>query len=216
MSQAPKSQNLSRAESRVTREDRRALLGHRAATLWFTGMSGSGKSTLAHALEYELLRRGVVSYVLDGDNVRHGLNANLGFSPEDRSENIRRVGEVAKLFTDAGQLVLAAFISPYRADRASVRELFAPGDFIEIFVDCPLEACEARDVKGLYRSARAGELSEFTGISAPYEPPERAEVVVRTHRRALEACVDQLLEELVDREIIDAAPPRTPGPLTRR
>ncbi len=214
--QPPKSQNLSWAEGRVTREDRRALLGHAAATLWFTGMSGSGKSTLAHALEHELLRRGVSAYVLDGDRLRQGLNANLGFSREDRSENIRRVGEVAKLFTDAGQLVLAAFISPYRVDRAAVREIFDPGDFIEVFVDCPLETCEERDVKGLYRRARAGEVSEFTGVSAPYEPPERPEIVVRTHENALESCVDQLLDELVDRGIIEGSRGRAPGALTRR
>lgn len=204
MPQAPKSQNLSWAESRVTRRDRRALLGHGAATLWFTGISGSGKSTLARALEHELVQRGISAYVLDGDNLRQGLNANLGFSPEDRSENIRRIGEVAKLFTDAGQLVLAAFISPYRADRAALREGLEPGDFIEVFVDGSLEACEARDVKGLYRKARAGEIPEFTGISAPYEAPDRPELVLRTDESTVEQCVARLLEELRARGIIDA------------
>ncbi len=191
-SQPPKSQNVTWSESHVSRAEREALLGHRAVTLWFTGLSGSGKSTLARALEQALIRRRVLAYVIDGDNVRHGLNANLGFSPEDRSENIRRVGEVAKLLNDAGAIVLTAFISPYRDDRNRVRELLPAGQFIEIFVDCPLEVCERRDVKGLYRKARAGEIPEFTGVSAPYQPPLDPELRLDTAEIALDACVERL------------------------
>jgi adenylylsulfate kinase len=157
--------------------------------MWFTGLSGSGKSTVAVALEKALWDRGIVSYILDGDNVRHGLNKDLGFSPEDRTENIRRIGEVANLFTDSGVVNLTAFISPYRADRDVVRELMEDGDFIEVHVDCPLEECEKRDVKGLYKKARAGEIPEFTGISAPYEAPENAELTLKTGELALEESV---------------------------
>jgi adenylylsulfate kinase len=205
MREKPKSPNLTWSESHVSRAEREALLRHRAVTLWFTGLSGSGKSTLARAVEQALLRRGALAYVLDGDNVRHGLNANLGFSPEDRSENIRRIGEVAKLMNDAGVIVLTAFISPYRADRARVRELLPPGQFLEVFVDCPLEICEGRDVKGLYRKARAGEIAEFTGISAPYEPPLAPELRVATAAVSLEGCVAQVLAGLEARAVIFAA-----------
>ncbi|TMA35152.1 MAG: adenylyl-sulfate kinase, partial [Deltaproteobacteria bacterium] len=177
----------------VTRADREELNGHRGCTVWLTGLSGSGKSTIAVALEKELWGRGVRAYILDGDNIRHGLNKNLGFSPTDRTENIRRIGEVAKLFTDGGMVALTAFISPYRADRDQVRALMQPGDFIEVFVDCPVETCEVRDVKGLYKKARAGEIPEFTGVSAPYEPPLQPELVIRTGDQSVEASVAQIL-----------------------
>src|SRR5438128_9479909 len=166
----------------VTRADREELNGHRGCTVWLTGLSGSGKSTIAVALEKALWERGVHAFVLDGDNVRHGLNKNLGFSPADRTENIRRIGEVAKLFTDGGMVALTAFISPYRADRDQVRALM-PDDFVEVYVDCPLDVCEQRDVKGLYQKARAGQIKEFTGISAPYEAPEKPELTIRTHQQ---------------------------------
>ena len=174
-----KATNIVWHQGAVTRADREALNGHRGATVWFTGLSGSGKSTIAVAVEKALLARGVRAFVLDGDNIRHGLNKNLGFSPADRTENIRRIGEVAKLFADAGMVALTAFISPYRADRDQARGIM-PNDFIEVLVECPLEVCEQRDVKGLYAKARAGEIKEFTGISDPYEPPARAEVVIDT------------------------------------
>src|SRR6266853_2999097 len=182
----------------VTRADRERLSGHRSATVWFTGLSGSGKSTIAVALEKALWERGVHAFVLDGDNVRHGLNKNLGFSPADRTENIRRIGEMAKLFTDAGVIALTAFISPYRADRDQVRALM-PGDFVEVHVECPVEVCEQRDVKGLYKKARAGEIKEFTGISAPYEEPLTPELTIRTGDQAVEASVAQILGLLEER-----------------
>lgn len=200
----PKSENVSWSESHVSRAERETLLGHRAVTLWFTGLSGSGKSTLARALEQALIRRRALAYVIDGDNVRHGLNANLGFSPEDRSENIRRVGEVAKLLNDAGVIVLTAFISPYRSDRNRVRELLPAGQFLEVFVDCPLEVCERRDVKGLYRKARAGEIPEFTGVSAPYEPPLDPELRLDTAELSLDSCIERLGALLERRGVIPA------------
>jgi adenylylsulfate kinase len=181
----------------VTREEREARRGHQGAILWFTGLSASGKSTLAFEVEKRLFEEGYFSYVLDGDNVRHGLNRDLGFSPDDRQENIRRIGEVAKLFAEAGAIVLTAFISPYRRDRDRVRELVTRRrDFVEVFVSCPLEVCEARDPKGLYARARAGEISDFTGIDAPYEPPEAPELVVETNVYDVEECVGQVLEHL--------------------
>ncbi len=164
----------------LSRAERERLHGHRGATIWLTGLSGSGKSTVAHRAERILHARGCSTYVLDGDNVRHGLNGDLGFSPEDRRENVRRVAEVARLFVDAGVLVLVAFISPYREDRARARNLHEPGDFVEVFVDAPLAACEARDPKGLYARARRGEIRGFTGIDAPYEPPPRPELRLPT------------------------------------
>jgi adenylylsulfate kinase len=191
-----RSTNITWHAGHVTREDREKLLRQRGATIWLTGLSGSGKSTIAVAAEKALLERGHLAYVLDGDNIRHGLNKNLGFSPEDRTENIRRIGEVAKLMTDAGILVLTSFISPYRADRDRVRALFQPGDFIEVYVAATLETCESRDVKGLYQKARAGEIPEFTGISAPYEAPERPELVLDTNARTAEESVVQLLGHL--------------------
>jgi adenylylsulfate kinase len=192
--QRQKSTNVVWHESHVAREDREERRGHRGAVVWFTGLSGSGKSTLANELDWRLFEEGVVSYVLDGDNVRHGLNGDLGFSPEDRTENIRRVGEVAKLFADSGAIVLTAFISPYREDRDRVRAIMSrEDDFVEVFVDCPLDVCEERDPKGLYQKARAGEIPEFTGISAPYEAPERAELVVQTGDEDVDDSVGQVL-----------------------
>jgi len=205
MSEAPKSGNITWSESHVPRGERARLLGHQAVTLWFTGLSGSGKSTLARAVEQALFSRRALAYVIDGDNVRYGLNANLAFSAEDRSENIRRIGEVAKLMNDAGVIVLTAFISPYRSDRARVRALLAEGEFLEVFVDCPLEICERRDVKGLYQKARAGKIPEFTGVSAPYEPPLAAELRVATAVTPLEVCVAQVLALLEERGVIRAA-----------
>jgi adenylylsulfate kinase len=207
MGAAPKSQNIVWSPSLVSRAQRRALLGHGAATLWFTGLSGSGKSTLAQAVEKRLVQRRVCAYVLDGDNVRAGLNANLGFSPDDRSENIRRIGEVAKLFNDAGVIVLTAFISPYRADRERVRRILPAGDFIEVYVDAPLEVCEARDVKGLYRRARAGEIPEFTGVSAPYEPPLQPELHLPSGEKDVKWCVEAVVEHLRGRGLLSGGPP---------
>jgi adenylylsulfate kinase len=192
----PKSRNIFWHEGEITRADRERVHGHRGATLWFTGLSGSGKSTLARGVEAALFERGCRCYVLDGDNVRHGLNRDLGFSPEDRTENIRRIGEVAKLMTDFGALTLTAFISPYRADRDAVRAIMTDGDFVEVYVDCALDVCEERDPKGLYVKARAGKIPEFTGISAPYEAPESAELVVRTDQLSLEQSVEQVLQYL--------------------
>ncbi len=191
-----KSRNIFWSEGTVRREDRERANGHRGVTVWLTGLSASGKSTLARALESALFARGCQVYVLDGDNVRHGLNRDLGFSPEDRAENIRRIGEVAKLLTDAGAIAITAFISPYRSDRDSVRAVNQPGDFIEVYVECDLATCEERDPKGLYAKARRGEIAEFTGISAPYEVPEQPELVVRTDRHSPEQCIAQLIEHL--------------------
>jgi adenylylsulfate kinase len=173
--------------------------------VWLTGLSGSGKSTIAVQLEKHLLERGVRTYILDGDNIRHGLNKNLGFSPEDRTENIRRIGEVAKLFTEAGLVTLTAFISPYRADRDQVRSIMQEGDFVEVFVDCPVEVCEERDVKGLYKKARAGEIKEFTGISAPYEAPAKAELTILTAGQSVEASAQQIIEHLEGTGVIPRA-----------
>jgi adenylylsulfate kinase len=204
MSSKPKSEHIVWAQGHVTREDRRRLLGHGSGTLWLTGLSGSGKSTIAQAVERELVSRRVAAYVLDGDNVRHGLNSNLGFSPEDRKENIRRIGEVAKLFNDAGVIVLTAFISPYREDRDRVRAILPEGEFVEIHVECPLEVCESRDVKGLYRKARAGQIPEFTGISAPYEAPLRPEMVLDTSKQDLDACVRSVLDYIERRGWVES------------
>ncbi len=191
-----KSTNITWHVGHVSREDRQRVTGQRGVTVWFTGLSGSGKSTVAVAAEHALIERGRFAYVLDGDNIRHGLNSNLGFSPEDRTENIRRIGEVAKLFTDAGAIVFTSFISPYRADRDSVRSIMEPGDFVEVFVDAPLDVCEGRDVKGLYQKARNGEIPEFTGISAPYEAPEKPELVLKTGDQSVEESVDQVIRYL--------------------
>ena len=199
-----KSTNVHWHEGHISREERESRNGHRGAILWFTGLSGSGKSTLANAVDRRLHQLGLSSYVLDGDNVRHGLNGDLGFSPADRTENIRRIGELAKLFSDAGTFALTAFISPYREDRDRIRATTArPDDFVEIFVYCPLDVCEERDPKGLYKKARAGEIPEFTGISAPYEEPVAAELVVDTAESSLDECVDQVLKHLVERGYIE-------------
>lgn len=186
----------------VTRERREALNQHKSAVLWFTGLSGSGKSTLAHALEEKLYQMNCRTYVFDGDNVRHGLCKDLGFSTEDRTENIRRIGEMTKLAIEAGVIALTAFISPIRADRETVRELFDEGDFIEIYTRCTLDVCEERDVKGLYKRARAGEIPGFTGISSPYEEPTKPEIIIDTDKYSLDECVQQLLEELGQRNAI--------------
>ncbi|MGE5404381.1 MAG: adenylyl-sulfate kinase [Candidatus Saccharibacteria bacterium] len=198
-----KSTNIVWHSGEVKREDREALLGQKGVVLWFTGLSGSGKSTIARAVEKALFERSHLAYVLDGDNIRFGLNKNLGFSPEDRAENIRRIGEVAKLFSDAGVLTLTAFISPYQADRNLVRELLKDGEFIEIYVKCPLEECEKRDVKGLYQKARAGEIKEFTGISAPYEEPEAPEITLETAAETIEESVDKVLYYLAKRGLLN-------------
>ncbi|HMG04172.1 MAG TPA: adenylyl-sulfate kinase, partial [Chthoniobacterales bacterium] len=175
--------------------------GHRGAVVWLTGLSGAGKSTIARALDHELFQRGMNTYVLDGDNLRHGLNSNLGFAPEDRTENIRRVSEVAKLMADAGTVVITSFISPYRLDRRLAREiaLQAGAEFVEVFVNAPLAVCEERDPKGLYQKARAGQLKGFTGIDAPYEPPEDPEIVVHTHEQTATESVNLILGELLPR-----------------
>jgi adenylylsulfate kinase len=180
----------------VTKADREAISGHKACTIWMTGLPASGKSTLAVALEKALWDRSVHAYVLDGDNIRHGLNKDLGFSPEDRNENIRRIGEVAKLFTTAGVINVTAFISPYRADRDQARKIMGDGEFIEVYVDCPVEVCEQRDPKGHYKKARAGEIPEFTGISAPYEAPLKPELVVHTDRESEAESVAKVLSYL--------------------
>ena len=193
---ANRSTNITWHAGQIERADRERLLGQRGVTIWLTGLSGSGKSTIAVAAEAALVERGRLAYVLDGDNIRHGLNHNLGFSPEDRTENIRRIGEVAKLFTDAGVIVITSFISPYRADRDAVRATMAAGDFVEVYVDASLETCESRDVKGLYQKARAGEIPEFTGISAPYEAPESPELVLDTNAKSVEESVEELLRSL--------------------
>ena len=191
-----KSKNLTWHDGQVSRTDRESRLGQRGVTVWLTGLSGSGKSTIAVAAEKVLADAGRSTYILDGDNIRQGLNNNLGFSPEDRTENIRRIGEVAKLFTDAGMIVFSSFISPYRADRDAVRVIMGDGDFFEVYVDASLETCEGRDVKGLYKKARAGEIPEFTGISAPYEEPEKPELVIDTNGQTVDESVQALVEQL--------------------
>ncbi|RWR12545.1 adenylyl-sulfate kinase [Siminovitchia fortis] len=193
-----KATNLIWHESEVSKSDRRELKRHKSAILWFTGLSGSGKSTISSALEKELYIHGIHTYRLDGDNIRQGLNKDLGFSPEDRTENIRRIGEVSKLMVDAGLFALTAFISPYQGDRTLVRELVEPDEFIEIYVKASVETCEERDPKGLYKKARAGEIKGFTGIDAPYEEPAHPEITIDTNvlnvEEAVEAIVDYLKE----------------------
>jgi len=191
-----KSSNVVWHQATVTRARREAANGHRSAILWFTGLSGAGKSTLAHAVEEQLHCSGIRTFVFDGDNVRHGLCSDLGFSDADREENIRRIGEMAKLIIEAGVIALTAFISPFRADRDRVRALAGDGDFIEIYCRASVDVCEARDVKGLYARARAGEISHFTGISSPYEAPENPELVVDTGSETLTECVNQVLDYL--------------------
>ncbi|WP_293446038.1 adenylyl-sulfate kinase [Persephonella sp.] len=188
---------------KVKKEDRQKLKGHKSAILWFTGLSGSGKSTIAHAVEEKLYQMGIHTYVLDGDNVRTGLNKDLGFSPEDRKENIRRIGEVSKLFVDAGIIVLSAFISPYKKDREFVRNIVDDGEFIEIYVKCPIEVCESRDVKGLYKKAREGLIKNFTGIDDPYEEPENPEIVIETDKETVEESVEKIINYLKEKGYID-------------
>ncbi len=197
-----RAENITWHHGEVGREERARVLGHGAACVWLTGLSGSGKSTLANRIERRLVERGVLAYVLDGDNVRHGLNADLGFGPDARKENIRRIGEVARLFVDAGAIVLTAFISPYREDRAQVRALVPEGTFVEVHVATPLAVCEARDPKGLYRRARAGEIRDFTGLDAPYEAPESPELVVDTSQADLDACAARVIEWLEQRGLV--------------
>jgi adenylylsulfate kinase len=201
----PKAQNITWHEGHLSRAERERRHGHRGVTLWFTGLSGSGKSTVARQVELLLAQRGHYVYTLDGDNVRYGLCSDLGFSPQDRSENIRRIGEVCKLFTDAGTLTLAAFVSPYRADRGRVRAILEQGDFLEIYVAADLSVCEARDPKGLYKKARAGEIAEFTGVSAPYEAPEQPEMTLHTERDAVDVCARQVVAYLAERGFIPKA-----------
>jgi len=192
----PKSQNITTTWTRISRVDRERLLGQRGVTVWFTGLSASGKSTIATMVDQMLAARGRHCCVLDGDNIRHGLNRDLGFSPEDRNENIRRIGEVAKLFTQHGVIALTAFISPYRSDRDRNRAIQEAGDFVEAFVDCPLEVCEQRDPRGLYAKARAGQIAEFTGISAPYEAPVSPELVLHTERETEEESAARVVDYL--------------------
>ena len=198
-----KSKNIVWHKAQITKHDRHRLNGHKSAILWFTGFSGAGKSSLSIAVEKELHKRGIRTYVLDGDNVRHGLNNNLGFSPEDRTENIRRIGEVSKLFVDAGVMTLTAFISPYRDDRNMVREMVEDGEFLEIYVKCSLEECEKRDPKGLYKKARNGEIKGFTGIDAPYEAPVSPELVVETDKETLRESVAAVLNFLQEKGYIE-------------
>jgi len=199
----PKSQNIVWHHGKLTPEAREEKLGQKGAVVWFTGLSASGKSTVAREVELALVENSVNAYVLDGDNIRHGLNSNLGFSPDDRKENIRRIGEVAKLFCESNVVTLTAFISPYRADRDLARKLLKAGQFFEIFCDASVEECEKRDPKGLYKKARAGEIPEFTGISAPYESPEKPELVLKTAQETLEESTRKVLNLLADHGIIN-------------
>lgn len=191
-------------DGEVSSEHRAQVLGHKGCTLWLTGLSGSGKSTIGVALEKALIERGILAYRLDGDNVRHGLNSNLGFSADDREENIRRVGEVARLFADAGVVTISSFISPYQRDREQVRKIHSDSgvQFLEVFIDTPLEVCESRDPKGLYKKARAGEIKGFTGIDDPYEAPERPEVHIHTEKQSVEDSAAQLIDALIERRVL--------------
>ena len=197
-----KSTNTYWHHATVTRSRRETLNGHRSTVLWFTGLSGSGKSTLAHAVEEYLHQHDCRTFVLDGDNIRHGLCADLGFSVQDRTENIRRIGETAKLMVEAGVITLTAFISPFRQDRRLVRGLFPHGDFLEIYCNASLEVCEERDVKGLYKRARTGEVKDFTGISSPYEVPQKPELEINTNGQTLDTCVEAVVQLLQQRGII--------------
>jgi adenylylsulfate kinase len=205
-SPSPRATHITWHHGEVGPDERARALGHGAVCLWLTGLSGSGKSTLSRRVERRLVERGVAAYVLDGDNVRHGLNRDLGFSPAERTENIRRIAEVARLFVDAGVVVLTAFISPYREDRAGARALLPEGRFVEVHVATPLEVCEARDPKGLYRRARAGEIAEMTGVDAPYEAPEAPELRIDTSAADLDACAAQVVAWLEARGVLP--PPR--------
>ncbi|AJA49587.1 adenylyl-sulfate kinase [Clostridium pasteurianum DSM 525 = ATCC 6013] len=188
-----KSTNIVWQKTNVSREDREKLLNQKGILIWFTGLSGSGKSTVATMLEKKLHDMGKLTYLLDGDNVRHGLNSDLGFSKEDRIENIRRIAEISKLFVDSGVITITTFISPFIKDREAVRNLLKE-DFVEVYVDCPIEVCEKRDPKGIYKKARKGEIKNFTGIDSPYEPPVNPEITVQTHKNSLEECVGQIID----------------------
>ncbi|WKT76785.1 adenylyl-sulfate kinase [Lysinibacillus fusiformis] len=196
------SSNIVWHEASVTKEERRSQNKHQSFILWFTGLSASGKSSIANAFARQLYERGNQAFVLDGDNVRHGLNKDLGFDEAGRKENIRRIGEVSKLFIESGQIVLTAFISPYREDRQVVRALVEDGEFIEVFVKCSVETCEKRDPKGLYKKARKAEISNFTGVSAPYEEPENSEIILDTEHHTIEECVEQLTSILTSKGYI--------------
>jgi adenylylsulfate kinase len=198
----PKSKNISWSESTVTRLERERIHGHKSVILWLTGLSGSGKSSIARLLEQQLTARNLVSYVLDGDNIRHGVSSDLGFSPDDRMENIRRVGEVAKLFVDSGAIVVCAFISPLRIQRQRVRDLVGKEDFVEVYVRASLATCEKRDPKGLYKKARTGEIPDFTGINAPYEAPEHPELTVDTTSETVEESASQVMAYLEARACV--------------
>jgi len=202
-SDAAKKNNVTWFNGYVTREHREKVHGHKGAVIWFTGLSASGKSTIAHLVEKELHKKGCSTYVLDGDNVRHGLCSDLTFCPEDREENIRRIGEMVKLFVDAGIIVLTAFISPYRQDRQNVRSLLSHGQFLEIHVDCPPEVCATRDEKGIYEKAKAGIIKEFTGISAPYEPPENPELVIQSYEEDAQAAAARVIELIENYKIVE-------------
>jgi len=202
MTQKITNQNTVWHEPVIVRTDRERLNGHKSAILWFTGLSGSGKSTLAHAVEEKLFEQGIRTFVLDGDNVRQGLCKDLGFTDADRTENIRRIGEVSKLMLDAGIMVMTAFISPFRKDRKIVRELVKEGDFIEIYCKTPLSVCEERDPKGLYKKARAGQIPEFTGISSPYEEPENPELIIETGSKSVDQCVVEITRYLKNKNIV--------------
>jgi adenylylsulfate kinase len=202
MERGQSSSNVVWQQGTITRAARESQNGHRGAIIWFTGLSGAGKSTLAHAVEDELHHTGCRTFVMDGDNVRQGLCRDLGFSRQDRKENIRRIGEVAKLFVEAGMIVLTAFISPFREDRDRVRGMVGQGDFFEVYCDCPVEVCECRDVKGLYKRARQGEIPEFTGISSPYDPPMSPELIVNTATHDLNTCVKSVIKTLVAAKLI--------------
>ena len=198
----PNSQNTVWHHATVTRVRREQLNGHKSVVIWLTGLSGAGKSTLAHEVEERLHQRGCRTFVFDGDNVRHGLCGDLGYSPEDRSENMRRIGEMVKLFMQAGLISLTAFISPFRRDREQVRQLVGEQNFIEVYCRCSLEVCESRDTKGLYRRARAGEVKDFTGISSPYEPPEHPSLILDTGTDALDVCADKMMALLQTRGVL--------------
>ncbi|MBT4484037.1 MAG: adenylyl-sulfate kinase [Candidatus Latescibacteria bacterium] len=197
------SPNLTWHNSKITREDRETLLGQRGFVIWLTGLSSSGKSTIANILEECLIKKGYLCYVLDGDNIRHGLNTDLGFSAEDRRENIRRIGEVASLFADAGIITVTAFISPYKADRNSARRIVGDDRFIEVYLDVPLSVCEKRDPKNLYQKARTGEIHNFTGISAPYEAPDKPEIILHTAESSSAACVNEIINYLLSKGFIE-------------
>jgi adenylylsulfate kinase len=197
-----KANNITWHQSTVSKRDRQLINGHKSCVLWFTGLSGSGKSTLANAVDHELYKQGISSYVLDGDNIRHGLNKDLSFGNNDRKENIRRIGEVAKLFVDSGLIVSSAFISPFREDRAMVRSMFEQQEFIEIFLNCPIQVCESRDPKGLYKKARQGEITDFTGITSPYEIPDHPEIIIETNYTSVEQSIVQILSYLKEKKIL--------------